>query len=233
MSVFISFAILALALLIITFLYLTPGVFAFLYHYCQGRFGQAKAQELSTFFILGAETISSCIFLLTFILVAFFTANFPHDIIPYLAWFMFGLFIALAFSSLFFYFRRGAGTELFISRKTAKEYIVHAKTTKDKSGAFCLGIVSEIPELLFTLPLYIIISSEILRISTTHPASLLLTILYIIVPVIPLFIIRFQFKHHQNLADIERSRIHNKNFTRIILSISYLIIAFLILSFRT
>ena len=62
--------------------------------------------------------------------------------------------------------------------------------------------------------------------------SNLLTILYIVLPTIPLFIIRWRFQAGRNLADIERSRIKDKNFTRFILCLGYVSIAVLFIYFR-
>ena len=232
MSVFIPLAILALAILIMTFLNLTPGVYALFCHYCYGKFDKKKTQDFSFFFILGAEIVASCLFLSTYLLVAIVIADFSRDVINYIAWVLVGLFIALAIASLFFYFRRGDGTRLFIPRKIAACYNAHAKNAKTRSDAFCLGALSGIPELLLTLPLYIVTSGEILKMSSSHPGSSLLTILYIVIPIIPLFIMRFNYHHGNNLADIERSRVRNKIFTRAIMCVSYLLIAIIIICFR-
>ena len=233
MSVFIPLAVLALAILIMTFLNLTPGVYALFSHYCHGKYHKKKAQDFSFFFILGAEITASCLFLSTYLLVAIFIADLPHIAINCIIWILIGLLFALALASLFFYYRPNKGTQLFIPRRIANCYNFHARNAKTRSDAFCLGALSGIPELLFTLPLYIITSGEILKMSSTHPASSLLTVLYIVIPIIPLFVTRFHFRHGYNLADIERSRVHNKNFTRIILCVSYLLIATLITCFRT
>lgn len=232
MSVFIPLAVLALSILIMTFLNLTPGIYALFCHYCYGKYNEKKTQDFTFFFILGAEIVASCLFLSTYLLVAIVIADFPRTIINYFAWVLIGLFIALAIASLFFYFRPGNGTRLFIPRKIANSYNYNAKNAKTRSDAFCLGALSGIPELLFTLPLYIVTSSEILKMSNSHPASSLLTILYIVIPIVPLFIMRFNYRHGHNLADIERSRVHDKNFTRVIMCISYLLIATIIICFR-
>ena len=176
--------------------------------------------------------MSSCIFLSVYLLVAIAVADLSHLGANIMTWLLTGIVIALAVISLFFYFRPGPGTRLFIPRKIANSLFYHAEHVKTRSDAFTLGALSGTPELIFTLPLYIITSAEILQMSTTHPSSLLLTVLYIVVPTIPLFIERWRFYLGYNLAEAARSRVHNKNFTRFILCLNYLLIAILIICFR-
>ena len=54
----------------------------------------------------------------------------------------------------------------------------------------------------------------------------------IVIPTIPLFITRWKFQLGHNLANIQRSRVKDKNFTRIILSLIYTAIAVLFIYFR-
>lgn len=219
-------------MLIMAFLQLQPGVFMILYHYASGQYSKAKASDLTLFFILGSETTAACLFLCSYCLanLIFFYQFSPET--GFLAWVAIGVLVALALMSLFCYFRPGPGTKLFISRKTAKNLDQHAKAVKTRSDAFILGGLSGILELPFTLPLYLITSVEIIEMSTDPLSSHLLTILYIIIPTLPLFITRWLFQSGRNLADIQKTRVKDKNFVRFILSLSYIAIAILIIYFR-
>lgn len=232
MSVLVSVGIIILSVLIMSFLSLPSGAYALFCHYVYGKFSKKRASDLTFFFILGTEITASCMFLATYILVAVIFADLPRVTTDIIAWVLVGITISLSVASLFFYYRRGKGTKLFIHRKIANSIIYHAKTAKTRSDAFTLGALCGTPELLFTLPLFIITSGEILRLSINHPANTFLTLLYIIIPVFPLLITRWLFYRGHNLADIQRSRVHNKNFTRFILCVSYLLIAILIIYFR-
>ena len=95
-----------------------------------------------------------------------------------------------------------------------------------------LGALAGTYELAFTIPLYILTSVEIMEMNVEYFPSNLLTILYIVVPTLPLFFIRWRYQSGHNLADIMKSRTHDKNFTRFILGFSYLVIAILIICFR-
>lgn len=219
-------------MLIMASLQLQPGIFALFYHYASGKYSKARTSDITLFFILGAETAAACLFL-----CSYYIANllFLYQFRPetsFFAWIIVGVLIALAIMSLFCYFRPGPGTQLFISRRCAKNLDLHAKNAKSRSDAFVLGAFSGVCELPFTLPLYIITSIEIIEMTVEFFPSHLLTLLYIIIPAIPLFIIRWRFKAGHNLADIQKTRVKDKIFTRIILSFSYLAITILFIYFR-
>ena len=232
MSFFISLGIVFLAMLIMASLQLQPGVFSLFYHYALGKYSKSRASDMALLFILGAEVSAACFFLCSYYIVnIFFLYQFRPET-SFFAWFIVGILIALAFMSFFCYFRRGSGTRLFISRKCAHMLDLHAKNAKSRSDAFALGAFSGIYELPFTLPLYMVTSMEIMELSVEFFPSHLLTILYIVVPTLPLFFIRWRFQTGHNLADIQRSRVKDKAFTRIILCFSYIAITALFIYFR-
>lgn len=233
MSVFISIGILILSMLILIFLQLSPGVFALTYHYALGKYSKNQASFLTLFFIIGVEIISTCIFLSTYFLVStlFFAGFRPETSV--LTWILAGILIALGFLAFFHYFRPGTGTKLFISQKYSKGFKYSAKTIKTKSDAFVLGVMSSVSEFIYTFPLYVLASAEIVRLSLYGITINLFALLFVLTPLLPLFIIRYKYQAGYNLADIIKTRTKNKPFTRFILSFNYLIIAILILCFRT
>jgi hypothetical protein len=232
MSFFISLGIVILAMLIMASLQLQPGVFALFYHYASGKYSKKKTSDVTLFFILGAEVASACLFLCAYYIAnLFFLCQFRPET-SFFAWVLVGILIALALMSFTCYFRPGPGTKLFISRKCAKNLDTHARNIKSRSDAFTLGALSGVCELPFTLPLYIITSIEIIEMTVEFFPSHLLTLLYIIVPAIPLFIVRWKFQLGRNLANIERSRVKDKIFTRLILGFSYIAISILFIYFR-
>lgn len=231
MSVFASIGIVILSMLIMSSLQIVPGVFALFYHYALGKRSRHKASILGLFFILGTEVISACLFLSSYYLVNLLFLGEARPENSFVVWLAAGVTLALAFSSFFFYYHRGS-TTTFLSRKYAKSLHRYAAKTNRLSDAFTLGALSNVCELPFTLPLFIITAIEIMEMSAAYVANDLLTVLYIITPTIPLFIIYYKYHTHHNLADILRSRAKEKTFTRFIISFSYLIIALLIIIFR-
>ncbi len=232
MNIFASLGIVILAMLIMGSLQLTPGVFALFYHYTLGKFSKSKASYLSLFFILGTEIISACLFLFSYYLTyVFFLGKFRPEHTVF-AWIAVGVLIALSIGSFFFYFRWEKGTKLFVARSFAKALDDYARNIKTRSDAFALGAFASTCEIIFTLPLYIITAVEIIEMSCENYTSDFLTIIYILTAAVPLFVVRWLFKSGRNLADIQKTRAKDKNFTRLILGFSYLMIAILIICFK-
>ena len=233
MSVFISLGIVILAMLIMASFQLTPGVFVLFYHYAIGKYSRSRASVLSLYFILGTEIIAACLYLSIFYLTSIFFFDNLHPETSILFWALAGIMIALGLISFFFYYRRGAGTKLFIPRKYAKGLDLSAQSVKNRSDAFMLGALAGTCELFFTLPLYMVTCVEIMKMGANGFSSNLLTIIYILVPVIGLFFIRWQYQSGRNLADIQRVRVRDKHFNRFLIAICYILIAILIICFRT
>lgn len=232
MNVLTSLGILFLSLLILIFLMLTPGVFAIFLHYASGKYSSKKVDSLCLFFILGVEALVAVIFIsINFILQILSLTGIAHKN-NVLTWIIVGIILALSCTTFLFYFRKGNGTKLFITRKTADNFILKAKLTKTRSDSFILGFIAGIPELIFTLPLYIIITVELAQISLTALPCPLIILLLIIGIIAPLIIVYGHFKSGNNLATIQRFRTKNKPFFRFFISLLYLLLAISIISFR-
>ena len=227
MSVLTSLGIIVFAMLILSFMQLVPGVFALFSHYAFGKYSKTKASNLSLFFIFGVEFLTTILFIIIyFILMALYPMLPNPDLI---LWILCGIFIALSIASLLFYFRKGTGTKLFISRKLAKSFITRSASIKKRSDAFILGLTSTIPELIFTLPIYTISALEIMNIGETPITRALLVFLFIIATIATILTLFLRSNNH-NLADYLKFRLQNKNFFRFFIAISYLIIAILIIT---
>lgn len=234
MSVFSSIGIVLLAIIIMGSFQLVPGVFALFYHYASGRFSRDKTSTLSLFYIIGAEIMSAFLFIASFYISYLL---FLQDLNPcntILTWVYIGIFATLSVISLLFYYRHphSRDTELFLPRTFAKNLRLRAQKVKTPSDAFALGALSNVYELFFTLPLYLLTATEIMYMHTEYIVDDLLTLLYIIATVIPLFVIYYSFQFNHNLAHIQKTRVKDKTFHRIIISVSYLTIALLLLCFR-
>ncbi|MBR3253295.1 hypothetical protein IKF85_01075 [Candidatus Saccharibacteria bacterium] len=232
MNVFVSLGILILSVLIIASLKLIPGVFAFLYHYASGKYSAKKVSDLSMFFIFGVELFPAIIFvILNLIFYALSYTNLDPSNGIFL-WAVVGLLIALGIAFFCFYYRRGHGTKLFISRRTASNFEQKAKLVKTRSDAFILGFISGIPELLFTLPLYLITLLSVTKnFLDVIPRSLIL-VLFILIIISPLLFLYAYFRSGNNLANYLKARIKNKLFFRFFISILYFVLAIIIIIFK-
>ena len=227
MSGFIPVIILILVAVIILSFQLPAGVFTLFYHYNLGKHSSQKTDDLSLDYILGVETLSAAIF---FILYAFFFAVFYYNIglnMDIIVWILAGMMAAESILILIFYYKKGPATSLFITRKNAAHFVAHAKSINKRSDAYVLGLISGIPETVFSLPLYFTAMFALLN--TDFLSATPFIILFIFLSTIPLFTIRLFYRSGKNLAWIERFRIKIKPLVSIILVIGYFAIACLLI----
>lgn len=215
-------------MLIMAFLQLAPGIFALLNHYALGKFSKNKANDLRLFFILGAFLTSTLFFLAIYYLVSVFSFG---DLISdnYTSSLCFGIiFIVLAMFCLFFYYHRGKNSRLFISRSLARALDHNAYSISSRTDAMRLGLFSTSCEFLLTIPLYVITSICLIKIESSGFPIGLLMISFLLVPILPLIFISWQYRSSYTLADILKNRIKNKPLIRIVLCFSFFLIAALI-----
>ena len=228
MSVLTSLGILILSMLILAFLQLVPGIFALFSHHVSGKYSRLKASDLTIFFIVGAETAITLILLTIYVVLANSALLAYVTTTRCFAWIIAGILAAIGLLILFCYFRKSPGTELFISRRLAQGYQHKITTVKSRSDAFILGFFAALPELIFTLPIFIISTIVIMQIGPDPLARAGLIVLVAICAILPLFIIHSSFAIGHSLADFIKFRFRNKPFFRFCLCFLYLLVALLI-----
>ena len=224
MSFFISVGILILATLILASFQLTPAIFTIFYHYASGKKSRAKADDLTLSFVLGVETFNTIIFVLLYMIYYSIFYNVNELKLGLFPWIMAGIFLALAFISFFFYYRKSRGTELYISRKIAKNLLLRARSANTRSDAFLLGCFSGTAEIIFSLPLYLI--TVVISNHLNFAPRALLHILLISSISIPIFSYFLMYRSGYNFAEITRRRIKNKPFFRFIIPVAYILLVF-------
>ena len=230
MSDLTSLGILLLSMLIMAFMQLVPGIFVLFSHYKFGQFSKLKASDLTIFFILGAETVVVLFFLAIYAITCASPAILLATDSNVFAWIMAGILIAISLLFFCLYYRRGKTSELFISRNFAAHCRTRIKTTKSRSEAFLLGFFAGIPELIFTLPLYVLTTISVIHLGTNGFERAGLIILFAIVAIAPLLIFHcLSATGHHTLADFTRFRFKNKTFFRFIIPLLYFLIAILII----
>lgn len=222
MSIIISVIILILSMLISFFMQLTPGTFALFYHYALGKTTAKKADDRSLSFILGVEIFTVVIWLLIYSLVLLFFYHFPHSTNIFFC-VASAIFLIEALFAFFFYYRKGKSTALFISRHVATSILSHIKKLKNRSDCIILGAFIGFFELIFTLPLYIISASIFVNFNFLPHVTII--IIYIILSILPLFLIRSAFRFGHNLADIQRFRAKIKLPVRLVFLISFILLS--------
>ena len=193
------------------------------YHYTYGKTSRKNANRLSLYYIFGAITAISFILTTTFLLTCGSTL---------MRWILAGILFGVGILFCRFYFRKGRGTELFLSRKIADSLLKNAKNAKKPSDIFMLGAMSEMPELIFTLPLYVILALSIGNF-TDPIMRTSLGIVAVMASAFPFLLIWGFFKSGRNLAEIQRLRVKNKQFIRFFITGCYLIVMALLIATET
>ncbi len=218
--------ILLLVMVILTCMQLPAGIFSIFYHSAISKNSHKKADDLSLSFILGAKFFNALVWFSSYIIINSILSaqSFPYII---LYWVFATIFLCEAFIFFFLYYRKGHSTALFISRRIATNYAAHCAHTKKRSDAFLIGFVSFLPELIFTMPLYIFTS--LILVHSLPALYALIVIIAIIAITIPLHCIRIAYLAGCNLANIERIRTSIKPFIRFIIPLSFITIAIIII----
>lgn len=227
MSFFTSLITLILATLIQGLMQLSSGVFATFYHYALGKKSRKKADDFSLYFILGTEIFIAA----TFLILCIFIFTFYNQIDSHtnlFSWILAGIFAFEALFSFFFYYRKGKTTELsFIPRFIEKNLTNHISNIKTRSDAFVLGFISNIPELIFTLPIYIFLIINLIDFDIL-PRTMII-ILYVVATIFPPILTFSLYHSGHNFADIARLRLRYKPLVRFSLPIIYILLTIILI----
>lgn len=220
--------IIIMAVLIQAFLQITPSTFMIFSHYATAKHSKKFRKELQTFYMLGAEMMAAVMLLVVYFVSFHFVMDNPWLDLGMVELGLAGVALALGIVAVFLYFRRGAGTKTFAPRRIASNLVLKAKNIRNRSDAFLLGALAGLPEIIFTLPLYIIVSVALMEFQTAALGRAAMAILVVIATVIPLIIIRLLYDNDKNLADIQKMRAKNKNFYRLMLGGGFMMLAIIL-----
>lgn len=231
MSFFVSVAILVISMVILGFLQLAPGIYMLVQHYARGKFSYKRASLTITYYMLGVEAMAAVALVAALLTGNLFFIQKMRPETSFLGWVMTGIIVALALISMIGYFRRGAGTKLFIPRRAAEALGNYARNVEKRSDAFALGALTSLLELPFTLPLYLLGGIFTVELAADTPVGLFLGLGLALAPVFPLVVLRLKYRNGYHLADLQRARVHNKNLIRLVLCVGYVLIAVLLICF--
>ena len=216
-----------LAGLIHATLQLGVGTLLLLYHASLGKHVKKKTRELVTNYILGNGLLTG---------VAVAAACFGVFVIcggemnPAMLTIVVGILVALAISIWAFYYRFGKSTELWLPKSIARYINRRAKLTESNTEAFGLGMLACFAEAPFTLILIVVTANSILGLP--QALQILAVALYAVLSVLPLIVLRVAARKGQTVVDIQKWRINNKNFIRIISGTGFVVLAAFLLVFK-
>lgn len=208
-------------------LQLGVGTLLLLYHASLGKHVKRKTRELVTNYILGNGFLTA---------LAVAGAGFIIYIIcqgpmnPAMLTIVVGILVGLAISVWAFYYRMGKSTELWLPKSIAGFINKRAKLTESNTEAFSLGMLACFAEFPFTLILILVTANSILALP--QALQILAIAIYTLLSVLPLAIMRIVVRKGQTVVDVQRWRIKNKNFIRVISGIGFMVLAGFLLVFK-
>ena len=204
----ISFAIIIFAALIHASFQLSVSMLTLLSGHAIGnKAAHAKLLRLTNAFSLGVAIMT--ILLLSFIAYVF--QQTMNGTVPPVAWASgAGLMMGLGIAVWAFYYRRHAGTSLWIPRGMARYLSDRTKSTKSSAEAFSLGLTSVIGELIFIFAPIAVSALAMLQLEPT--LQLAAVIMYTIISLLSLLIVNGLIGSGHKLSTIQKWRESNKRF---------------------
>ncbi|MBQ3325672.1 hypothetical protein IJG79_00775 [Candidatus Saccharibacteria bacterium] len=219
--------VILLAAIVHATLQLGIGALLLLYHSSLGKHVRKKTRQLATNYIFGN-------ILLTALAVA--AMCFGVDIVfqgpmnPAMLTIITMLLAALAVSIWTFYYRWGKSTELWLPKSVARYIDNRAKATNSNTEAFGLGMLACFAEAPFTFILITVAANSI--ISLSEGLQILYLVIYSVISILPLAILRIAIRRGDTTAEIQKWRIRNKTFLRIVSGTGFLVLGLFILAFK-
>lgn len=226
MSDLLCIATIALAGMVQSSLQLSLGGLILLYHASMGHHRRRKTRFLARHYILGAGVIS---FLMVCAMAFLISTSFDGALKTAYLIICVGIFLASALVMWTVYYRRGKNTELWLPRSFTRYIQRRAKTTNDNIEAFSLGILSSFAEMPLSIALYFVVANCILNLSAEFQIVAVLG--YTVMSIVPLLILKLRVKTGRNVIEVQKWRVQNKAFARIISGSGFLVLAGFILTY--
>jgi len=227
MSDFANIAIIALAALVHATLQLGLGCLLLLYHESAGKHIREQTRNLVGSFISG---VGLAVFLLLATACFLVTSIFGGALSAPILTIAIGILIALAVAMWFLYFRRGDTTELWLPKVVAGFISNRAKVTSSNTEAFSLGVTTSLAEMPFLAVLLLVAASSILELRPEYQP--MTVCFYTIIAIVPLAVMSLIIRSGQNAVDIQKWRVRNKLFLRVVSGFSFLILGGFIFAFK-
>lgn len=223
----IPFSEVFLAAVIHATLQLGLGALLLLYHASLGKHVKKQTRNLVDSYIAGAGML---IFLMVAAVAFLMDRFFGKALYTEELMIVIGMLVALAIAAWAIYYRRGKSTELWLPRTVAKFIDKRAKETNSNTEAFSLGVLTSLAEMPFTLMLFVVAGNSTLELPVMYQP--LAVVMYTIITILPLVIMRLAIRRGTTVTDIQRWRVKNKNFLRIITGVGFLVLGAFLFTFE-
>lgn len=223
----VQFCTVFLAAVVHASLQLGLGSLLLLYHASLGKHIKKKTRALVSSYIYGIALlicliVSTCVF----IIATTTDGALPAEILGIAV----SIMLMLAIIIWFFYYKTKRSTELWLPKTVARYITNRAKLTESNTESFALGMLTALAEMPFSAILMFIAGNAITALPLwVRPIAVLG---YMIIAILPLFVLRFFIRHGRTVVDVQKWRVKNKNFLKIMSGIGFMTLAIFIIAFR-
>ena len=222
MDIISSFVIVAVAALLHASFQLSVSMLTLLSSHAIGKKrSHNRLINLTNSFVLGAGVMTTLLLSFIALIVIPFGARDEANMLWVISC---GILISVGIIVWLFYYRRQAGTSLWIPRSMARLLSERAKKTKQPVEAFSLGLTSVLAELLFiAAPLLV---SALVLIGLNPYFQLAGVLLYGLVSTSSLLFVNTLITNGFSLSRIQKWRESNKNFLQFAAGSGLLVLGF-------
>lgn len=226
-SMGVQFGIIALAAIVHASLQLEVGALMLLYHASLGKHIKKKTRNLVSNYILGSALLV-VLFLSTiiFLIATFTNGSLSTKSLAILA----AVLLMLAISIWLFYYRSRQTTELWLPKSISRYINRRAKLTESNIEAFSLGMLTTFAEMPFSIVLMIVAGNSVVLLPFEW--QFLSVLGYAFVAILPLFILRVSIRRGNTVVDVQKWRLKNKNFFKVLSGTLFLTLAIFIVAFK-
>jgi len=223
----VQFGTILLAALVHASLQLGLGALLLLYHASLGKHIKKKTKQLASNYILGVTLLTVLIVsTAAFIIGTITSSSLSVETLAIIV----GILLMLAIIIWFFYYRTRRSTELWLPKSVARYIGTRAKLTESNTEAFSLGMLSSLAEIPFSIVLMILAGNSILGLPIN--LQIFAVLLYTFIAILPLFILRFSIRRGNTVVDVQKWRMKNKEFLKVMTGVGFMTLALFIIGFR-
>ena len=227
LTIFSASGVIILAAIAHASLQMNLGSLLLLYHESLGKHIKKRTKFLVTNYIFGVTfLIMTSLAATAYFIHLFFGSSLSVVCLTILV----SLLAALTICIWLFYYRSGRSTELWLPKPIARYITKRAKQTDSNIEAFALGLLASFAETPFVIVLMLAGADSLLILPFILQLAMFFT--YILVAILPLVILRVAVRHGKTVVEIQKWRLKNKNFLKILSGTLFITLAIFLVAFR-
>jgi hypothetical protein len=225
--IWVQFGIILLAAIVHASLQCELGALLLLYHASLGKHIKKKTKILVTNYIYG----SGLLICLLVTLIAFLIVTLSNGALSVLCLAVLAsTLLMLALLIWLFYYKTRRSTELWLPKSVARYISSRAKLTESNVEAFSLGMLTAFAEMPFSFIPMLLTGNAVAELPFEFQFLSILG--YSFIAILPLFILRFFIRRGSTVVDVQKWRVKNKNFLKMISGALFLTLAIFVIAFK-